>query len=308
MPGMYRDRVGEQDRSRRHGRLRTLVQLAAAVFFNGYATGFVKGRIFTGRTKGFCVPVLNCYSCPGALGACPIGALQAILGGGSSRVPFYVLGVLMLFGVICGRVLCGFLCPFGFVQDLLHKIPVKKVQVPKRLDRPLRRVKYAVLAVLVVLLPLLAVNDYGLAPPYFCKLLCPAGTLEGGLPLLIMNGSLRALAGALFRWKALVLVLVVIACLFIHRFFCRYLCPLGAIYSLFNRFALCRMELDQARCVGCGRCGSVCPMAVDVTRDINGPECIRCGKCAAACPTEAICFHWPLRGPAGKKAPGSDEK
>jgi polyferredoxin len=263
------------------------------VFFNGYAAGFVKGKIFTGGTKGFCVPVLNCYSCPGALGACPIGALQSLLGGGS-RIPFYALGLLMLFGVVCGRLLCGFLCPFGFLQDLLHRIPVKKVQVPKRLDRPLRLVKYIVLVVLVVGLPLLATNTYGIGTPWFCKLLCPAGTLEGGIPLMVLNGSLRALAGTLFRWKVLVLLTVVIACLLIHRFFCRYLCPLGAIYSLFNRFALCRMKLDRTKCVSCGRCESACPMAVDVTRDINGPECIRCGKCAAVCPTDAISHDWPL--------------
>ena len=129
------------------------IQLLAAVLFNGYAAGFLKGRIFTGDSKAFCVPVLNCYSCPGALGACPIGSLQSVLGDRRSGFPFYVLGTLMLFGVVLGRAVCGLLCPFGLVQDLLHKIPVKKVKVPTLIDRPARYTKYVILLVMVVLLP-----------------------------------------------------------------------------------------------------------------------------------------------------------
>ena len=115
MPGMHRNRLkGRISRQR-------VIQLAAAVLFNGYVIGFGKGRIFTGKSKAICVPVLNCYSCPGALGACPIGALQASLGGMKHHFPFYVLGMLMLFGIVLGRVVCGLLCPFGLVQDLLDR-------------------------------------------------------------------------------------------------------------------------------------------------------------------------------------------
>jgi len=158
------------------------IQLLAAVLFNGYAIGFWKGRIFTGGSKAFCVPVLNCYSCPGALGACPIGSLQSVLGDRRSGFPFYVLGTLMLFGVVLGRAVCGLLCPFGLVQDLLHKIPVKKVKVPTLIDRPARYTKYVILLVMVVLLPAFAPTDTGIVSPYFCKYICPAGTLGGGIP------------------------------------------------------------------------------------------------------------------------------
>ena len=282
MSGMHRDRV------KRQSRVRTAVQAAAAVFFNGYAAGFFKTKIFTGNTKGLCVPVLNCYSCPGALGACPIGSLQAILAGKDRRIPFYVLGSLMLFGVLLGRLACGFLCPFGFLQDLLAKLPVKKRKVPKKIDRVLRLLKYAVLLVFVLLLPVFLVDKYGAGAPWFCKLICPAGTLEGGVPLLLGDERLRALAGWLFSWKALVLLAVLLGAVWIPRFFCRYLCPLGAIYGLFNRFSLSRMALDKEKCVGCKACEKTCPMAVDVTKEINSAECIRCGKCKAACPTSAI--------------------
>ena len=300
MSGMHRDRLkkGKLSFQRR-------VQLLAAAVVTGYAIGFAKGKIFTGGTKAVCVPVLNCYSCPGALGACPIGSLQAVLGGSSRRFPFYVLGLLMLFGVALGRLICGLLCPFGLVQDLLFKIPAPKLRVPKKIDKPLRWLKYAVLLVLVVLLPAFAVTDTGVAPPYFCKYLCPAGTLEGGVPLLLANPSLRSLMGALFSWKALVLVVILAACVFIPRAFCRYLCPLGAFYSLFNRFSFYQIKLDKSKCTGCKKCEHACPMAVEVTKGCGGPECIRCGKCRDACPAGAITSGFACKDEQGGADPGN---
>ena len=264
------------------------IQLLAAVLFNGYAIGFWKGRIFTGGSKAFCVPVLNCYSCPGALGACPIGSLQSVLGDRRSGFPFYVLGTLMLFGVVLGRAVCGLLCPFGLVQDLLHKIPVKKVKVPTLIDRPARYTKYVILLVMVILLPAFAPTETGIVSPYFCKYICPAGTLGGGVPLLLTNPPLRELAGALFTWKALVLAAVVLLSMLVHRPFCRYLCPLGAFYALFQRFSFYQMSLERDKCVDCKRCEKACPMAVEVTKQINSAECIRCGRCKYVCPTGAI--------------------
>lgn len=280
MSGMRRHRLRRVPRG--------AIQLIAAALFNGYAAGFVRGGMYTGPLKRACVPVLNCWSCPGALGACPIGALQATLGGpGKRRFPFYALGTLVLFGVLLGRLACGLLCPFGFVQDLLYRIPVKKWRPSRRLDGPLRYLKYAVLAALVAL-PLLLRPAFGGAPPYFCKYLCPAGTLEAGIPHLLRDARLRPLAGWLFGWKGAVLAAVLVFSAKLGRPFCRYLCPLGALYGLFNRFSLSRMAVDAHRCVGCGACERACPMQVDVTRHINSAECIRCGQCARVCPTDAI--------------------
>lgn len=288
MSGMHRNRLISFQR---------MCQLCFAALINGYAAGFIKGRIFTGKSKAICVPVLNCYSCPGALGSCPIGALQTALGGRRSHVPFYVLGTMMLFGIVLGRAVCGLLCPFGLIQDLLHKIPLPKVRVPKRIDRPARYVKYAVLLVLVVVLPLLAVTDTGIVPPYFCKYICPAGTLEGGIPLLLANEQLRSIAGFLFGWKMLTLILLLIMSALIHRPFCRYLCPLGAFYALFNRFSFYQMHLDADRCIGCKKCERACPMDVEVIEHINSPECIRCGKCRSVCPRQAISSGFDKKSP-----------
>lgn len=268
---------------------RTWIQAAFAALLNGYIAGFANGKIFTGASKGICVPVLNCYSCPGALGACPIGSLQAVAGGKGRSVSFYILGVLILCGLFFGRLLCGFVCPFGFLQDLLAKIPVRRKTVPEKIDRPARKLKYLVLACVLALPAAVSAIRGAAASPYFCKYFCPAGTLEGGLPLLLANANLRAMAGTLFTWKALVLVIVLAGIVFIPRFFCRYLCPLGAFYSLFQRFSFCRMELDKDVCIGCGKCEETCPMAVKVTQELScSGECIACGKCKDVCPTGAI--------------------
>lgn len=288
MSRVHRDRVG-----RKHpGALRRAVQAASAALANGYLVGFWQGKIFTGPAKAVCLPILNCYSCPGALGACPIGALQNALGGAWRSVPFYVLGSLMLFGIVLGRLVCGFLCPFGFIQDLLHRIPVRKLTVPPRVDRVLRWVKYVMLFGVVVGLSLLVTTEAGTTPPFFCEFICPAGTLEAGIPLLLADPTLRAVAGVLFDWKMLVLIAVLVAAVLIPRPFCRYLCPLGALYGLFNRFSFYRLRVDMGRCVGCGRCDAVCPMAVHVRQTPNSAECIRCSSCKHVCPTGAITSSW----------------
>lgn len=269
-------------------RLRHIIQAVATVFINGYVAGFIKGRIFRGKTKAICVPVLNCYSCPGAVGACPIGSLQAVLGDRNSKFSFYVLGTVMLFGVILGRAVCGFLCPFGFIQELIYKIKTPKVKMPAKVDRPLRYLKYVVLVVLVVILPLFLTNEYCMGNPYFCKWLCPAGTLEGGLPLVLMNEPLKKAIGFLFYWKVGILIAILILSVLIYRPFCKYLCPLGAFYGLFNKISLVQLAVDKDKCVACGLCEKNCKMNVSVLKNINSTECIRCGECKAACPRAAI--------------------
>lgn len=273
---------------KKHSRIRLIVQVFAAALFNGYFLGFTKGRIYTGSGKNVCLPVLNCYSCPGALGSCPIGALQAVLGGNKHNFSFYVLGTIMLFGILLGRIICGFLCPFGLVQDLLHKIPVPKVNIPKKIDKPLRYLKYVVLILFVVLMPIFMVSKFGIAPPYFCKWICPVGILEGAFPLIIKNESIRLGLGFLFNWKVFVLTVIVISSAITYRPFCKYLCPLGGFYGMFNQFAFYQMSVNKEKCINCNACVKICPMQVNVLVNINSAECIRCGKCKSVCPTNAI--------------------
>lgn len=269
-------------------RARLWTQILFTALTNGYVTGFTKGRIFTGASKHLCVPGLNCYSCPGALGSCPIGSLQAVLGSRNYRFSFYIVGFFMLMGALWGRFICGWLCPFGLLQDLLHKIPFVK----KRKNLPGHRfliwLKYVILAVFVILLPLFAVDLIGQGSPWFCKYICPAGTLMAGIPLVSLNPLLRQAVGFLYYWKLLLLILLLILSVVVYRPFCKYLCPLGAVYSFFNPVSLYRYQVDTEACIQCGKCRKACPMDIRVWETPNSMECIRCGECIKSCPVEAI--------------------
>ena len=273
---------------KRKNRLRLWVQLIWTALTNGYAVGFVKGTIFKGPSKAFCVPGLSCYSCPGALGSCPIGALQAVLGSGRNKFGFYVLGFLLFIGALFGRFVCGWLCPFGLVQDLLYKIPFFKKRKNLPGDKVLKWMKYVILVLLVILLPLLVVDFIGQGQPWFCKLICPAGTLMAGIPLLAANENLRAAAGSLFALKAVILGLILLLSVWVYRPFCKYLCPLGAVYGLFHPIAFYRLKVDTDRCTRCGACQKACKMDIPVFDKPNSMDCIRCGDCVRACPVHAI--------------------
>lgn len=276
------------DKKRKRSRIRLLIQAVSAAVSNGYLRGFARGRIYTGITKSVCVPGMNCYSCPGALGACPIGALQAVLNARQFRLTLYVLGTLTVFGTLLGRAVCGFLCPFGLLQDLLYRIPfVRKL---RRLpgEKFLRFARYFFLAVFVILLPMVVADAAGVGDPWFCKYVCPVGTLEGGIPLVLANRSLRAAVGFLYTWKLTILGVILLLSAVLFRPFCRYLCPLGALYGLFNRFALYRYRVDAKKCVDCGACQKACRLDIPVWKEPNSIDCIRCGACRDACPTGAI--------------------
>ncbi len=280
---------------------RRLIQLYSALLYNAHLKGFAEGQIYTGSLKSVCVPGLNCYSCPGAVAACPLGALQNAVAASADRPAFYVVGLLLLFGLLLGRVICGFLCPFGLLQELLHKIPTKKLKKSPA-TRKLSMVKYVILAVFVLVIPAwFAIRHLPL--PAFCKYICPAGTLEGAVFLVLhpANEALRAMTGGLFWWKVSVMVLVLSACVLIYRAFCRFLCPLGALYGLFSRLALLGVKVDKARCIDCDACIRVCPMDI---RTVGDSECVHCGHCIDVCPAEAISFRagkFILRSPELKE-------
>ena len=228
-------------------RFRGYIQAAAALLSNPHLPNFLKGGIYRGAGKKVCVPGLNCYSCPAAAGACPIGALQTVAGSAKYGFSYYITGTLILLGVLLGRFICGFLCPFGWFQELLHKIPTKKFSTKKL--KCLTWIKYVVLLVTVFLLPALAVDDVGMGDPFFCKYICPQGVLEGAIPLSVVNSGIRSALGALFAWKFSVLIAVIAVSVLFYRPFCKWLCPLGAFYALLNKVSLFQMKVDKSKCV-----------------------------------------------------------
>lgn len=267
-------------------RRRRLIQVICALLYNCNFIGFVEGKIYQGDLKGVCVPGLNCYSCPGAVGSCPLGSLQTALLSSRYKFPYYILGTMLLFGVVLGRVICGFLCPFGLLQELFYKIPTKKLRKNKW-TRRLSVLKYLVLLVFVVGIPLV------FAVPGFCKYICPAGTLEGGVFLVAANEQLQRLVGVLFSWKMIILAGVLLSAVFIFRSFCRFLCPLGAFYALFHKAAMVGMKVDREKCNGCSACVSHCKLDV---REVGDRECIQCGECMESCNKCALHFGWKTAG------------
>ncbi|MBO5287217.1 MAG: 4Fe-4S binding protein [Clostridia bacterium] len=268
---------------------RRIIQLYFALLFNahikGYITSDLNQNIYKGGSKYLCIPSLNCYSCPGAVGSCPIGSLQNAFSSATHTTPYYVIGIILLFGIFLGRFICGFLCPFGLVQDLLFKIKTPKAK-KSRFTRILSYFKYVVLVLFVVIIPLM--YAFRNAPlPAFCKYICPAGTLGGAVGLLSngINNSLFSSLGPLFTWKFVLMISILVGCVFVFRMFCRFICPLGAIYGLFNKFSVVGIKLDKSKCVDCGLCISKCKMDI---RHVNDQECINCGDCIEVCPTKAI--------------------
>ena len=263
---------------------RKLMQLYFALLFNSNIKGFVTGTIYKGTTKQMCVPGLNCYSCPGAVGACPLGSLQGSFSADRSTL-FYVGGILLIYCILFGRMICGWLCPFGFIQDLLAKI-----KTPKLKKGPVTRVlsyfKYVILVLFVFIIPIMyAFRDTPL--PAFCKYICPAGTIEGGVSLLSnrLNDSYFSMLGPLFTWKFMLMVSILVGCIFIFRMFCRFFCPLGALYGLFNKISFFGIRTEQEKCTDCGLCVSNCKFDI---RHAGDRECISCGECVDICPTKAI--------------------
>lgn len=272
--------------------VRKWIQVITAFLVNGYWLFPFSRTIYQGPLKVVCSPGLNCYSCPAATTYCPLGALQQVLANLRISIDFaqhywgfYVLGFMGILGGALGRLICGWACPFGLIQELLCKIPSPKFGIP----RILTYAKYSFLGLFVVLLPVMVTNRFGYGSLWFCKYVCPAGTLEAGIPMLLLQPELRSTIGVLFYNKLTLMVLFLVWSVLASRPFCRTTCPLGAFYSLFSRFKLVRLRLDEKNCTKCGACYDVCPMGVRFHESPDDLECITCLACMdKACRFNAI--------------------
>lgn len=265
---------------------RMQIQGLATLVSNIQIPNFFKAKIYTGRLKSICVPGLNCYSCPGAIGSCPVGAFQAVAGTGRHKFSFYVMGSLLAFSLVFARFICGFLCPFGFFQDLVHKIPSKKLSTKKL--GPLKIIKYLIMVLVVWLVVSYVGYSQGISSPYFCKYVCPQGILQGAIPLSLVDPNIRSALGSLFNLKLLILLITIGLSIVFYRPFCKFICPLGAFYALFNKVSFYQYHFDKNTCISCNKCAKICPMDVDIRQDTGHRECIRCARCKEICPTKAI--------------------
>ncbi|MCS7150534.1 MAG: 4Fe-4S binding protein [Caldimicrobium sp.] len=275
-------------------KLRKIVQTASTLLHNGYFGFLTTGNIYTGPLKSYCAPGLNCYSCPAALFSCPLGGIQQLMISlrvfpfeQILKITFYLLGTLLIFGLLLGRFICGWLCPFGLLQDLLYKIPFPKrsLDLPYRLQRYL---KHLFLFLFTLLFPALFLTEIGYGILWFCKYLCPVGTIEAGFFNFPLRPELTQLIGSVFLIKSIILIAIVVLCLIDIRFFCKNLCPLGLIYGFFNRISLFQLRWVEKSCNACTLCEKVCPMSLKIPKELNSVECIRCLNCLEMCPTKAI--------------------
>ena len=225
---------------------------------------------------------------PSVHALCPLGGLENFwsflttganiqkIFAGTMTLFFFTL----VFALLFGRAFCGNLCAFGFLQELIGKISRKKFRVPAMLDKALRLLKYFVLAFITLTAWItlkLWISPYD---PY-----AAFAHIWTGPELLNEN-----LIGFI------ILIVVVVASVFIDRFFCRYLCPAGALYGILAKIS--PLKVKHSACVMCGKCSKVCPMGIDVahTDVVTSPECIACGECIRACPAKDRPLNFTFAG------------
>jgi len=226
------------------------------------------------RWHTMCSPVFHCYACPLATFACPIGVIAQF--SALHVFPFVAIGLLVAVGAVFGTLICGWVCPFGFLQDLVAKVPTPKFDLPKVAGH----FRYVMLIGTVLAVPYF----FGEGHPLFVCRICPAGALEAAVP----NVVSQAIAGEQVVWpnaaKLIILGLFLLAIFFMRRPWCRLLCPLGAIFSLFNRVSAFFLRFDANECTQCERCHELCKYGIEPEKTPNDLSCIRCLECTKCSP------------------------
>lgn len=231
------------------------------------------------RYHGMCSPVFHCYACPLATFACPIGVLASFTA--LHIWPFVAIGVLIAIGALFGTLICGWVCPFGFFQDLLGKIPTPKFDPPRWAGH----MRYVVLIGAVLMVPYLFGKDH---PLFICNF-CTVAAVEAVIPYQIAQARAGDAVTLPNPYKLTLLILFLVAILFMKRPWCRILCPLGAIFSLFNRVSAFFLRVDREACTDCGRCHTLCDLGIEPEKSPNDSRCVRCLECTR-CGPKALKF------------------
>lgn len=189
--------------------------------------------------------------------------------------------VVFIFSAVWGRIFCGFLCSFGAIQELLFwiskKLFPKKPKVSAELDHILQYLKYVVLVFIVVALWILALPmDSSLSP--------------WGIFGMLISGNPSVMASAVFTGGFVLLLALLVGSLFVERFFCRYFCPLGALFTLVSGKRLHKIQRNESACIHCGLCEKACSMSVPILKKdiVSSGRCIDCMQCLSVCPTNCL--------------------
>src|SRR5919109_478840 len=301
--------------------IRTIVQFAFFILFSGVGIMSLDPA-FNGTRSWIVLPIVpSVYS--QAQVTSTLDATTVLLRDG--LFPWLPVGIMLVVGAILGRFMCGWICPVGFLQDVITTVKGRVDSVEKRAHVYWIRLKYVlvVLAFLISGTLGLAVY-YGSGGDYKNSLgpfadgvfvaITPDGTLFGTLPMMLAGawsylttdssaltfvniskwiGSVSAIT-----WlNIIILVGFVYAAWRIPRFWCRYVCPVGAIMAVTQKNSLLGMHRDPIKCSDCKECETACPMQIPILdldwKKFNDSECILCMACIDACPAGALSPKFP---------------
>lgn len=240
--------------------------------------------------------------------------------------PFIVLGTVLLIGAVVGRAFCGWICPIGFIQDIITNLKGKLDFVSPRTHQSSKHFKYLLFlgtflisGSLAIALALGQGSSYKTAlgilasGPFIA--ISPDGTLFGTIPTLI--GMARqgffsfltrpptiqqAWADLLTTPPLLALRILILIGFFgtawkVPRFWCRYVCPTGAMMAVFQKYSVTGIKRDPVKCTKCPHCEVKCPMQINILdlpwEKFNDPECIMCMECVDACPHGSLSLKAP---------------
>ncbi len=250
---------------------RRIIQLISLISLNSYFKGFINRINYGGSLKKICIPVINCWSCPSALTGCPIGAIEVYVKSG--QIPYVPILYILVPGALLGRFFCGFICPAGFLQELLFRFKTKKFKINRNLSYlPVFSLIFSVI-----------IFSYLSSQAWFSRYLCPIGTIQASIPWVILDEGIRNNIGGVFIYKIFFLIFLILMCIFVFRFFCRVLCPLGFVLGVFNKVAFLKIRYFGENCDRCTNCKDICPVELKIPEEVNNFQCIRCMNCVNIC-------------------------
>lgn len=297
---------------------RRIVQFLSFIFFSAI--------IFNLGALSFLLPVLWTWGLQQNTVGDAFTAIQLTLSGWNGFgvvFPFLALASFLIVGILIGKSLCGWVCPFGFIQDLIGFIKRRQTELSVRTHERMIYVKYAILAIaLFISLTFSATKVMEISRGYESALgifayapftaLSPSETLFATLPRTILDfrntvlqvpfwDAVSGISGLpmLFWVQFVIMVGVLVFAAYIPRGWCKYFCPHGAIMAVLNRFSFLGLRRELAKCAkgGCRACVEVCPMRVRILdlpwEKFSDPECIYCMKCVDACENKAIRLKYP---------------
>ena len=307
----------------KYGIPRLLVQLASLLLLNGLLLTELYPNLKL-QPSPVPLPILLSINAPANLAYGSLDVIQVALA--SPIVPWVALASMFVIGAVLGRALCGWVCPMGFIQDMVTAGKGTLGQVDVRLHESGKRFKYFVLAAALLVSISLAISLWlGFGNEYRASLsifadgllipLAPEGTLFSTIPRALLYLKLvvtpaflaKISASQLGDWLRSVPIqiyagLIILLIFFygaykVPRFWCRYLCPVGAKMAPFQKYSFLGMKRDPVKCSKCPHCEAACPMQIRILalpwEKFNDPECILCGECADACPNNSLSYEFP---------------